>query len=87
MYWIRSTGGVFQPLVGGALVAWGYRRSLADRKAYAESSPDPRRLEGRPQVDRVQGNGADPGRDEARPRRDRKELDGVPGRGARARAV
>ena len=53
VHWIRSTGGVFQPLVGGALVAWGYRRSLADRRAYAESSPDPRRLEGRPQVDRV----------------------------------
>ena len=32
-------------------------------------------------------NGADPGRHEARPRRDRKELDGVPGRGARARTV
>ena len=53
VYWIRSTGGVFQPLVGGALVAWGYRRSLADRKAYAESSPDPRRLDGRPRIDRV----------------------------------
>jgi thiamine biosynthesis lipoprotein len=55
VHWIRSTGGVFQPLVGGALVAWGYRRSLADRRAYAESSPDPRRLEGRPQVDRARG--------------------------------
>jgi thiamine biosynthesis lipoprotein len=55
VHWIRSTGGVFQPLVGGALVAWGYRRSLADRRAYAESSPDPRRLEGRPQVDRSRG--------------------------------
>jgi FAD:protein FMN transferase len=55
VHWIRSTGGVFQPLVGGALVAWGYRRSLADRKAYAASSPDPRRLEGRPQVDRARG--------------------------------
>jgi thiamine biosynthesis lipoprotein len=55
VHWIRSTGGVFQPLVGGALVAWGYRRSLADRRAYAGSSPDPRRLDGRPQVDRVRG--------------------------------
>jgi len=54
-YWIRLTGGVFQPLVGGALVAWGYRRSLSDRKAYAAASPDPRRLEGRPQVDREHG--------------------------------
>src|SRR5581483_4038497 len=25
--WARRTDGVFQPLVGGALVAWGYRRS------------------------------------------------------------
>jgi thiamine biosynthesis lipoprotein len=55
VYWIRATGGVFQPLVGGALVAWGYRRSLADRAAYAQTSPDPRRLEGRPRVDRAQG--------------------------------
>ncbi len=55
VYWIRMTGGVFQPLVGGALVAWGYRRSLADRNAYAAASPDPRRLEGRPQVDRGRG--------------------------------
>ena len=55
VYWIRATGGVFQPLVGGALVAWGYRRSLNDRAAYARTSPDPRRLEGRPQIDRRQG--------------------------------
>jgi FAD:protein FMN transferase len=55
VHWIRLTGGVFQPLVGGALVAWGYRRSLADRNAYAAASPDPRRLEGRPQVDRARG--------------------------------
>jgi FAD:protein FMN transferase len=53
--WIRLTGGVFQPLIGGALVAWGYRRSLSDRRAYAAASPDPRRLEGRPQVDREHG--------------------------------
>jgi FAD:protein FMN transferase len=55
VYWIRATGGVFQPLVGGALVAWGYRRSLNDRAAYVQTSPDPRRLEGRPQVDRTRG--------------------------------
>ena len=55
VYWIRLTGGVFQPLVGGALVAWGYRRSLTDRGAYAAESPDPRRLDGRPQVDRDRG--------------------------------
>jgi FAD:protein FMN transferase len=55
VHWIRLTGGVFQPLVGGALVAWGYRRSLSDRNAYAAASPDPRRLEGRPQVDRARG--------------------------------
>lgn len=54
-YWIRVTGGVFQPLVGGALVAWGYRRSLSDRRAYAAASPDPRRLDGRPRVDRERG--------------------------------
>jgi len=55
VHWMRLTGGVFQPLVGGALVAWGYRRSLSDRNAYASASPDPRRLEGRPRVDRDRG--------------------------------
>ena len=86
MYWIRSTGGVFQPLVGGALVAVGYRRSLADRKAYAESSPDPRRLEGRPQVDRARGTVQIPAGTRLS-LEGSQELDGVPGRGACARAV
>ncbi len=49
--WARRTDGVFQPLVGGALVAWGYRRSLLDEAAYARTSPPPRVLDGRIELD------------------------------------
>ena len=38
-YWMQRTGGVFQPLVGAVLEAWGYRESLLERPAGAESSP------------------------------------------------
>ena len=50
--WAERTGGVFQPLVGGALVAWGYHRSLVETEAFAASSPAPRRLEGRIEIER-----------------------------------
>ncbi|MEP6641770.1 MAG: FAD:protein FMN transferase [Gaiellales bacterium] len=53
--WADRTDGVFQPLVGGALVAWGYHRSLLDTDAFAASSPAPRRLDGRIEVDRNHG--------------------------------
>jgi thiamine biosynthesis lipoprotein len=52
--WAERTGGVFQPLIGGALVAWGYHRSLLDTDAFAVSSPAPRRLEGRIEIERRQ---------------------------------
>jgi FAD:protein FMN transferase len=53
--WAERTGGVFQPLVGGALIAWGYRESLLDTGAFAASSPDPRKLDGRIEIDHRRG--------------------------------
>jgi thiamine biosynthesis lipoprotein len=53
--WVQRTGGVFQPLVGGALIAWGYHRSLLDTDAFAVASPAPRRLEGRIEIERRHG--------------------------------
>jgi FAD:protein FMN transferase len=50
--WAERTDGVFQPLVGGVLVAWGYHRSLLDADAFAASSPSPGRLDGRIEIDR-----------------------------------
>jgi FAD:protein FMN transferase len=68
--WARRTDGVFQPLVGGALVAWGYRRSLLDEAAYTHTSPPPRTLDGRIELD--------PGRRTARiPRGTRLDLGGI----------
>ena len=57
VYWIRATGGVFHRSSAAHWSPWGYRRSLNDRAAYARTSPDPRRLEGRPQIEssRYQG--------------------------------
>ncbi len=49
--WAQRTDGIFQPLVGGALVAWGYRRSLLDQAAHAAISPPSRALHGRIEVD------------------------------------
>jgi thiamine biosynthesis lipoprotein len=53
--WAERTDGVFQPLVGGALVAWGYHRSLLDADAFVASSPAPGRLDGRIEIDREHG--------------------------------
>jgi thiamine biosynthesis lipoprotein len=50
--WAERTDGVFQPLVGGALIAWGYHKSLLDTEAFAASSPASRRLEGRIEIER-----------------------------------
>ena len=50
--WAERTDGVFQPLVGGVLVAWGYHRSLLDVDAFAASSPPPGRLDGHIEIDR-----------------------------------
>lgn len=50
--WSERTGGVFQPLVGGAMAAWGYRESLRTAMAFAPTSPMGRSLNGRISVDR-----------------------------------
>lgn len=53
--WTACTGGLFQPLVGGALIAWGYRRSLLQEAAFAPRSPGPRVLHGHIGLDLLRG--------------------------------
>jgi thiamine biosynthesis lipoprotein len=53
--WEAQTHGVFQPLVGGVLAAWGYRQSLLEHDAFAATSPASRRLDGRIEIDRAAG--------------------------------
>jgi len=53
--WARRTGGVFQPLVGGALIAWGYRKSLLETEAFTAASPAPHQLDGRIEIDHGRG--------------------------------
>ena len=38
-HWRTCTGGVFQPLVGEALAAWGYERSISERAPFAQMGP------------------------------------------------
>lgn len=54
-HWAARSQGVFQPLVGGAMAAWGYRRSFRAVPAFAAVSPPGRRLDGRMRVDRAAG--------------------------------
>ena len=54
-YWTRRTGGVFQPLVGAALVSWGYRKSLLERPAGTESSPGHQPVTGEFELDMIAG--------------------------------
>jgi thiamine biosynthesis lipoprotein len=37
--WARRSDGVFTPLIGGALQAWGYEHSMADAPPYAGAGP------------------------------------------------
>lgn len=37
--WTALTAGVFQPLVGAALRAWGYRRSISEQPPFAAAAP------------------------------------------------
>jgi thiamine biosynthesis lipoprotein len=53
LHWSARTGGVFQPLVGATLAAWGYRRSLLDSPAGARTSPTGRAVTGSIEVDRA----------------------------------
>lgn len=51
--WQTRSRGLFQPLVGGALRAWGYERSLAERPAGTARVPDARPATGTIELDRV----------------------------------
>jgi FAD:protein FMN transferase len=51
--WVRHTGGVFHPLVGGAVRAWGYEDGLQRRPSGAASSPAPERVFGDIEIDPV----------------------------------
>ncbi len=51
----EDTGGLFQPLVGRALEAWGYERSLAERPAGTAKSPLPEPLTASFELDTVAG--------------------------------
>jgi thiamine biosynthesis lipoprotein len=58
--WTAATGGVFQPLVGGALEAWGYRRSLGEAPAGAAVTPGSHVDAGEIVIDRDAGTVAIP---------------------------
>ena len=58
--WSRATGGVFQPLVGAALEAWGYGCSLDDGMPGVAVSPEPAAVAGTIAVDREAGTVAIP---------------------------
>ena len=49
--WSRRSDGLFQPLVGGALVSWGYASSLHSARPWARRSPAPRPVQAGLQVD------------------------------------
>jgi thiamine biosynthesis lipoprotein len=50
--WTTRTRGVFQPLIGAALVEWGYRSSLLEQAAGIDQSPaDVSAIEGRVELD------------------------------------
>ena len=51
--WMAASGGVFTPLVGQALAAWGYGASLSAQAPYAERSPAPQPLLAALRVDRA----------------------------------
>ena len=58
--WQEATGGLFSPLVGGALAEWGYAESLGVRPAGREASPRSFPVDGMPAVDRPAGTVAIP---------------------------
>ncbi|MBV8258535.1 MAG: FAD:protein FMN transferase [Actinobacteria bacterium] len=49
--WRELTGGVFEPLVGGPLAAWGYGRSLREARLGVDESPDARAIAGSLELD------------------------------------
>ena len=53
--WTRATGGVFQPLVGAALAAWGYSRPAQARTPHAAERPVSGAVTGEIEIDRAAG--------------------------------
>lgn len=53
--WTASTNGVFQPLVGGALEAWGYRHSVAEQSPFSPYAPESTAVGGSVELDRARG--------------------------------
>jgi FAD:protein FMN transferase len=51
--WQQASGGLFSPLVGRALAAWGYAESLRTRPAGCDTSPLPSPVSGEAVVDRI----------------------------------
>ena len=49
--WRERTGGVFDPLVGTSLHAWGYASSMRDRAPHAATSPPATAVAGRVELD------------------------------------
>ncbi len=49
--WVVRTDAVFQPLVGSALCAWGYRSSLLNERAFMEVSPRSQAVSGRVELE------------------------------------
>ena len=49
--WRERTGGVFDPLVGTSLRAWGYASSMRDRAPHAATSPGDAAIVGRVELD------------------------------------
>jgi len=49
--WHERTGGVFDPLVGASLSAWGYASSMRDRAPHAATSPGEGALTGAVELD------------------------------------
>jgi thiamine biosynthesis lipoprotein len=58
--WVQRTGGVFQPLVGGALEAWGYERSREESRPGVAVSPDGAAVGGEITIDRAAGTASVP---------------------------
>lgn len=54
-HWTGETDGAFQPLVGAALVGWGYRASILDQAPFAAAGPRPQPVAGSIRVDHRRG--------------------------------
>lgn len=53
--WTERTGGVFQPLIGGAIDAWGYRHSFSEQQPFSAFAPTPTPIGGAIRIDLGRG--------------------------------